>query len=383
MVKNLVILSLLTINGIFGWNLYHASNNSPDTQPVNPSQKTIVVEKIITQPDQAPQLINNDYAGMVAQLREAEYDETLLRQLVLATLNRDFLQAKINEIKTPYWQANNQDPEQELNLELQRETDRRTTLISLFGEEIAEDPMFADIFKPLNDSLPFLSSDKQIKLDQLQRRDQVNSEALFANGFTQEGREDLQQQRQNLQQQIEELLGTEDAFEYQLRESRLADRLRQGLDNFDYSEREFREIFSIREANEGVEFSRFNNRQEFRDQRRESEAQIRDYLGPGRYEDYARSQDPAYRSLQAIGERYGNTTAEINDVYEVTYEAQQQIDQIRSENRHDRDERRELIGAIRNESYEKIEQIAGEETASSIQDNSRRMGFGRRISPRP
>ena len=108
---------------------------------------------------------------------------------------------------------------------------------------------------------------------------------------------------------------------------------------------------------------------------------MRATLGPDHYEEYARSQDPAYRSLQSIGARYGNSTAEINEIYSVARQTQERIDEIRNQNTLNRDERRERVSEIRADSYSEIERIAGKETAESVQENARRLGFGRRISP--
>lgn len=400
MTKNLIILALITINGVFAWALYEMQTSTgadaarapaaiaatTETQ-IEAQTPTLTATLTATTParltDQKVQLAligDGDYEALAAQLRAARYEESLLRQIVLATMNRDHLMAEANAFKAPYWQAVDKDYQAKLSLKLEWEDDRRQQLLTLFGDQITDDPMFEEIFKPLNDSLSFLNSDKQVKLYGLQRRDEANTQKLFAGGYTQENREDLQSQRQNLQRQISELLGTEDALEYQLRESRLADRIRGGLSDFDYSEQEFREIFAIRQENEGVEFSRFSSRAEYREQRELSETRIRDYLGPTRYENFARSQDPAYRSLQSIGERYGNSTAEINEVYSVAQEAATQISELRNRSLN-RQERQLRASEIRIESYNEIERIAGKDTAESVNENSRRLGFGRRITP--
>ncbi|MGK0470782.1 MAG: hypothetical protein ACJAR0_001254 [Candidatus Azotimanducaceae bacterium] len=389
MIKNLIILALMTINGVFVWALYQELQTTPDLEVMSQPAAMTEATKTTLEPtptngaEQSIQLVSTDgdYETLADQLRLAGYDESLLRQILLATINRDHLLAAANEFKAPYWQAVDKDPQAKLTLQLEWEADRRQQLLALFGTEIASDPLFEEIFKPLNDTLSFLNSDKQIKLYELQRRDEASTQSLFSGGYTQENREDLQSQRQDLQRQIAELLGTEDAIEYQLRESRLADRIRRGLGNFDYSEQEFRQIFAIRQENEGVEFNRFANRTEYRQQREQSETRIRDYLGPDRYEDFARSQDPAYRSLQSIGERYGNSTAEINEVYSIGQDAATQIDELRNRNTLSRDERQQRASEIRAESYDEIERIAGKDTAESVRENSRRLGFGRRITP--
>tara|TARA_R110002073_G_scaffold2932_10_gene18971 strand:+ start:1151 stop:2359 length:1209 start_codon:yes stop_codon:yes gene_type:complete len=400
MIKNLIILALITVNGVFGWALYQAmqstqppaqvANTAPigtiqqnqfrtDQSQANTNTETEPASKTVIQ-SSGPQL-DQDYHSLINELRLSGLDEALLRQIMLATINRDHLLLEANGIKEPYWKAVDKDPEEKLTHELSWEADRRQQLLSLFGAEIIDDPLFEELFKPLNDRLPFLNSDKQIQLHNLQRRDEAMSQNLFAGGYTQESRDDLRLQRQDLQRQISELLGTADTFEYQLRESRLAGRMRQGLGDFDYSEQEFREIFTIRQENEGVDFNRFSNRSEFRSQREESESRIQDYLGSSRYEAYARSQDPAYRSLQSIGERYGNSTAEINEVYTISQETNDQITNLRNSSSLSRADRQERMEEIRQESFEKIQQIAGKETAESIKENSRRLGFNRRIRP--
>lgn len=398
MIKNAIIIALITMNVMFAW-AYLESQKTVEPKPTigetNPglSEALPVAElstelstsiALQTEPsasEQAP-ISELTYSDTISELREQGFAESTIRQLMLAKINQDRLQAEANVQNTPYWLRSEADREQQLTQDLDWEEERRQQLMNLFGEDIAEDPLFASIFKPLNKTLGFLSSDKQIRLDELQRLDEAKTQSLFRNGFTEESRADLAAQRETLQREISELLGIGDTFEYQLRESRLADVMRRGLDDFDYSEAEFRDIFNIRSQNEGYELSsRFINRSEFRQQREQSAEQIRSYLGDTRYQEYARSQDPAYRSLQSIGERYGNSTAEINDVYAIAQETQEQIDSLRNTTL-DRDERSERISALRSEAFERIEEIAGKDTADSVRENSRRLGFGRGARPR-
>ncbi len=390
MIKNLIILALITINLVFLWAFIQRAPDRPplpqaNTQSSAPPAKPTPTHSNNTENTALSLMpeIGSDYATTIDQLRAAGMDEATLRQMMLATINRDHLTARSNDQSSPYWRPDEVGSEDKLNADLDWELERREQLIALFGLEIVDDPLFVDIFKPLNGTLSFLSSDKQIMLDELRRRDDAKTQALFRGGFTQESRSDLMEQREDLQRRISELLGADDNFEYQLRESRLAERMRRGLGSFDYSESEFRDIFTIRQTNEGNELSsRFNSRQEFREQREQSESAIQDYLGDNRYEEYARSQDPAYRSLQSIGERYGNTTAEINDVYEVTRNTQEQISALREGNTLSRDERVERMNEIRSQAFEEIEQIAGKETADPVRENAGRLGFRRGFSSR-
>lgn len=386
MTKNLIILALVTINMVFIWTFFQTSSpETPAKAQLSTESKPSVVEPGVHEVETPilKVLPSGDYLSMIDQLRAAGIEESLLKQMMLATINRDYLQLRNNEPDSPYWQPEKISAENKLSADLIWELDRREQLINLFGVEIVEDPLFVDLFKPLNKNLSFLSSDKQLALDELRRRDEARTQALFRNGFTQESRNDLIDQRSELQRQIDELLGPDDGLEYQLRESRLADRMRRGLGSFDYSETEFRDIFNIRQSNEGNEQnSRLTDRSEYRNQREQSEQAIRDYFGDTRYEEYARSQDPTYRSLQSIGERYGNTTSEINDVYEITQATLQRIAEFRQGNTLTREQRVERVQEIRSEAYEQIEQIVGKDTTDSIRDNSGRLGFNRGISQR-
>jgi hypothetical protein len=395
MIKNLVIVALVTTNLVFMWAFLNLPDASPTPAPSpapTVSASAPLPTALTAQPaedvsgnalllSKLEGLSGDNYSDDIDKLRAAGVDESILRQLMLATINRDHLLVLANQPESPYWLPDQENAEDRLNNALSWEQERRDQLIGLFGADIIDDPLFVEIFKPLNDTLGFLSSDKQIQLDELRRRDDAQTQALFRGGFTQESRTDLAEQRSNTQRQITELLGVDDGFEYQLRESRLAQRMRRELGSFDYSEAEFRDIFAIRQQNEGNEqATRFLNRGEFRTQREQSEDEIRDYLGNSRYQEYARSQDPAYRSLQSIGERYGNTTAEINDVYAIAQGTQEQINDLREGNTLSREVRTERINEVRQEAIERITQIAGEETANSVRENSRRLGFGGNFS---
>ena len=83
-----------------------------------------------------------------------------------------------------------------------------------------------------------------------------------------------------------------------------------------------------------------------------------------------------FHSLQSIGDRYGNTGDEILAVYEITNKARTEIANLKGKQELSRDERYAQSQIIKQNAFNKIEQIAGQETAESVRQNARRMGIG-------
>ena len=312
-----------------------------------------------------------NYTSLATMLRAQSYREDLVRQIVLATITRDQLLATQDNEQSRYWlqESSNQSAN---DLLLAEEENKRLLLVDIFGIDIIDDPLFETLFKPLNDSLAFLNSDKQIAIYELRQRSNSSAKARSGRGFITEMRDDRFKEAEEFETSLQSLMSADEYLEYQLRESKLSDRMKQTMSNFDYSEEEFRDIFSIRSTHEGSEFTKLRDRESFRTLRDASQTEIKDYLGADRYEIFERAQDPTYRSLLAIGERYGNTTREITEVYEISVAAQTEVEEIRSDESLSKTQRRDQITETRSRAMEEITNIAGEETATSIQSNTNR-----------
>lgn len=385
MIKNLVIVSLITLNVSFAWYLLNrpdsavvaTSQNQPEIPPESAIPREISASSYQTGIDLTESL-SGDHADLVSQLRSAGYDEDVVRGIVLATIERDHFLSQPNKGPDTYWLRSDTEPEEDTQLELTWLNLKRQQLRDIFGDEIVDDSLFESLFKPLNNSLPFLSSDKQIEIYELQRLNQAKTVALSTVGYISESRDDRNRIRQELQDQIRDSLSSEEYFEYQLRESRLARVMQYSMSTFDYTEQEFRDLFEIRLQNEGSEFNQYADRQAQRDQREVSNAQIKDYLTTERYAEYTRSLDPTFRSIQSIGDRYGITDNEIIAVYEVTTQAKTDISDLRGNEGLSPEERHDRANEIQEESFQEIENIAGKETADSVRNNYRRLGIGGR-----
>jgi hypothetical protein len=89
MIKNLIILALMTINGVFVWALYQELQTTPDLEVMSQPAAMTEATKTTLEPtptngaEQSIQLVSTDgdYETLADQLRLAGYDESLLRQI--------------------------------------------------------------------------------------------------------------------------------------------------------------------------------------------------------------------------------------------------------------------------------------------------------------
>jgi len=393
MAKNLMIVALLTLNAVFGYALYERTiaagdgstqagaqeaDSGPRAAPAGPEAQR---SPVTGDPGKSPvdTVFDGSYQNLAADLHQLGFTDDLVRQIVLATINRDHLLTMQAEIAGPYWQKSMQSRLDVTNRELKWQAEQRLTLVSVFGEEIIDDPMFEALFKPLNRTLPFLGSEKQVALYELEQRHDPRNNPNFGEGTIEAARES-RQRRQALRTEIEQLLTPEELFEYRLRESPTAKYMREMTD-FAYTEQEFRDIYRIRaEQFDDMAPDEWPTREEMMDRRDAIQGRLKTYLGDSRYEEFARSQDYMYRTIKSLGERYGNSESEIVAVYVETKSAREQILALRTDDSLTGEERQEHAEKIRDEMFRRIADIAGDETADSIKQNMRRLGISGRVA---
>lgn len=383
MLKNILILTLLVINGTLIY-AYIAREPAAIVKHIEtaPQITPLPIESLQQQQD-APEIAiltpEEDLTTLAAQLRERGLSEDLVRQMVLAAINRDFLiQEQSRQIDTPYWKR----PErgryryQTVMADLSNKEAKRTLLLDIFGEDIIEDPVFADLFKPLDESLAFLSSDKQIAMDSLRRSSRAVG-TVQRSGFLREDRTEIRSTAADLNRAIEELLTPDEYLEMQLRESRLAQVVKSNMDGMEYGEQEFRDIFQIRNAleSDAERASGPGGRDAFMAAREASNEQVRDYLGEQRFEEYERLQDPLFRSLKTVGEYYNTSESDVVAVYDITNQANTQIRELSQNKQLTKQESRQKVEEIQAETHSNIVDLVGEEAADSVLQNTRRYNF--------
>jgi hypothetical protein len=326
-----------------------------------------------------------DHYTLMAQLQEQGLPDEFVRRIMLASINMEMSElAREQKRNDAYWQSTKTNREEQVQRELGLAADKRTLLRQLFGDSVENDLVFEDLFRPFNKTLDFLSSDKQIALYEKIELNRARSRDLFGPGFIREQMEDRRALQTEMVTSIQELLTPDEFFEYELRESRTANSMRQTMSGFDYTEKEFRDIFAIRNESQQLSQSAFMNmrdpqtRATMAETREDQERRIAEYLGTERFEELKRLQDPVYRSIVAIGDRYGSSQASIISAYEVTSDFIAQANELRVDQSLSSDERRSQIQQLSEASLEEIEDLVGEEAAASIETNAfrgRRRGY--------
>lgn len=385
MIKNLVIVALVTLNLVFAWALYQEYDSADRQAALLPIQATAAppamepranrealadeVSGTLPAPPGAEIEFDGSYLNLASSLRGQGLDEDLIRQLVYGTLKRNQL-AYQDVTDNAYWQPGGRSHLQTNNAELELAEQQRQILVSTFGDDIIDDPLFAELFKPLNDQLPFLTSDKQIAVHEMNERRVAGMRDLANPGARlQETRVDWREAREAFSAAISELLTPDEYFEYQLRNDPLAWRLRNTQGNTIQTEQEFRDLFRIQQEVYD------NSAESPRELRPVVADRVQTYLGQERFEEYMRNQDRRYRTIHAIGERYGNSESETIAVYEAVIEAREEVQALRESTDISPDDIETRATELLDDVVSKVERIAGEETADSVRSNRRNLGL--------
>jgi hypothetical protein len=152
-------------------------------------------------------------------------------------LHRIKLKYFSNPANKNYWQATTA-PHTSLD-KLAQARQVRSALLVAFGEEARDKPLFREIFYPWADDADFLSSDEQIALFEQSIKQQLSQAALFSQGIAFEQLEELSP----IMHDPSDFLSADSTFEWNLRYSYLADRLRDS--GVSFTEQSFRDSYTI------------------------------------------------------------------------------------------------------------------------------------------
>jgi hypothetical protein len=147
-----------------------------------------------------------------------------------------------------------------------------------------------------------------------------------------EDRELLEMLERERREDLAALLSPEEQFEYALRHSDTANRLRRQLRYFDLTESEFREMVRLRlPLDEEVPRSGLSNDEQAL--RRQAEAQVNQAmeraLGPDRYREMQRASDGRFQAIASITDRVGLPRENASQAFDIARRAQRQEDQLR------------------------------------------------------
>ena len=305
-------------------------------------------------------------------LREAGVAPRAARVLVADALRESYLQKQRELIGAgnpeDFWKAaaNATDREKQAALrKLARE--HEDTLRELFGVDadlVAERERLARIYGPL-------PADKLATIDRIHSDYGGMAEEVRARSgglLLPTDREALEWIERERRKDVAEILSPAELEIYDLQTSATARTLRARLASFGPSEQEFRTLFRLqRDFDE-----RFGGPNGAADETRraeraaaelELEKHFRAALGAPRYEEYRRQQDPAYRTVARIVERFGLPAKRADEVLAFAQATQNRLQALRDDKAASTEAVRKEIAAIGRESGERLTALLGVEGA--------------------
>jgi hypothetical protein len=334
-VSNFILLGVAAFS-LFG-NYYLWNQNKVLKHTQSSSEKS--VSESLAKPDDtaiatievAPKVQDVSQAGadeeIQAVLNSKAYDklaELLIQRSLPEEIVKLYIAAQIdydlsgqNVSGKRYWEYKTREPMITAQQHMDSSALKRETLRSIFGDGIVDDPRFEDLFKPYQQTLSFLSSEQQIKLYEIKFNSMVER---------QKGNIAYSEERE-----IEALLGPDQYYEYQLRESPTAKHLAQELEGFSYSEQEFRELYRIKmeaaaQNTSSDAYRALNDIPDLQgstpqDTRETSdnyeEQKIRAYLGEERYKAYSQAKQPNYKRAVRKARENGFSDQDALEAFEI------------------------------------------------------------------
>jgi hypothetical protein len=183
-----------------------------------------------------------------------------------------------------------------------------------------------------------------------------------------EDQEQLRQIEKQREAELAQVLSPEELEEYQLRNSSTANSMRAQMTGFQPSEEEFRRIFRIQKVFDNEFASAFDVTDDTQAEvkaRAQQEAQnalndeVKKILGDKRFTEYQRAQDPDYRTLVQVADRFELSRDVANRVYGMKQEAERQKVALESNANLSDDQRRSALAAIARETQRSVAEAMG------------------------
>jgi hypothetical protein len=217
----------------------------------------------------------------------------------------------------------------------------------------------------------FLPAEKQEQLKTLNAHYDALQQEIYSKAkgeLIPEDEERLRTIEKAKEAEMAKLLTPQEMEEYQLRNSPTASTLRTQLAGFQPNEEEFRKIFKLQKTfddqfNKGFDYTDENQMAAQAKAQQEAQKALQDEmkktLGEQRYAEYARAQDPDYKPIENLANRYGLPKETAVNVYNMKQQAEQAKQQLESNPNLTSQQRREALAAIARQTELSLQQSLG------------------------
>ena len=386
-----VIVALL---GVIGYLIYLLGQPTSEpryvqkTRVVTNTQTQIAVRKInatnllnalAARPANWAALESTNYYTYIANLRNFGCPEETIKDIILTDVAKVYAR-KRSEVRRQgqpyhYWSPNAAENASDPKLnrrvaDLDRE--ERTLIRSLLGVDMQLElaKYWQDDFDPAAyDFLPAEKRDQilalKAKYDEMENEIYVRAQGIMLD----QDERDLTNLEQQREVELANLLSPQELEDYQLRHSHIAENLRNQLSGFEPTEDEFKRLFRLQknfedqinrklpQASDEVQAEIRARAQE--EGQRALQDEMKNALGPDRYAALQRAQDPDYRTLVQISDRYNLPADTSEKIYGYKLQAEQQKAQIEANPNLTEDQRQAALAAISQETDNWVKKAMG------------------------
>ncbi|WP_380596460.1 hypothetical protein [Steroidobacter flavus] len=311
-----------------------------------------------------------------SRAKAAGLDEPLARRVLAASLQA------MPDWTEPYWKSPVTRETERQQAEFDFQSALRRDLVELVGPGAVDELAFRSLFFPLAAKLPFLSSEQQIGIQEIKLQEQRR---LLQESGGHGGFQHASAIFQDTLQQIRKILSEEQFFEYELRVSPAAQVL--AGNGFDFTEEEFRKVFRASGGQSAIRFQGLGFTLTGQPNGSDKTlAAIETALGPQRFAEYRRAQDPTFKLLAAIGADRGIEPGAIDKAYDIIVATAARRNQIHAGGPLMTGAQRESLKNIESEQQAELSKLLGPQALEvfnqSLNPQLPVMGGGALVRPR-
>jgi hypothetical protein len=329
------------------------------------------------------QLESEDYRTYIERLRSIGCPEQTIRDLVIADLDK-LMASRLEAINgrradLQFWHSeeeelmNDRDPR--AIRQAQREVDRekRAVIEELLGIDLVRERMRLrgeqDYYER---RLGFLSEDRRTDLRKILERFDEQEQAIREKEWAEaqplgpQDRAQLRKLRQEKQAELDAFLNPSEREQYGLWMSESANAVRSATYGMDVTKEEFLAIYEAQKAFDqqwaNSEFEMMDDaaRQRWQTAREQMETDLQRQLGPERFAEYKRGQDPDFHQLSAATTRFKLPKETAKQAYEVKrafFEVQQSME---ANPALSPEQRQHVLQTMQQESERRLRTLLGE-----------------------
>jgi len=214
--------------------------------------------------------------------------------------------------------------------------------------------------------------DVQSKYDELEQEIYANSKGMLLD----EDQEKIKRIEKQKEAELAGVLSPEELEEFDLRHSSTANAMRAQMSGFQPTEEEFRKIFRLQKVFDN-DFNQVFDATDDKQSEVKSSAQqaaqdalnaeVKKAIGDTRYNEWARAQDPDYKALAQMSDRFEVPKDTIAKVYDMKQEAERQKQKLDANPNFTPEQRNAALAAIARETQKSVAGALGDQVFRAYQ----------------